>query len=231
MNQEFGNNLKLLAENDYAKDNCHMREIIGLYLHCNGELDEKHCDEETDDSKKRHRLIGFPMERLKAELEKLGLNWTEEVLSAIDLGKGSIVPKVLNFKEKVYFLFVIHAGEQNFKYFEETYFPFLYGMYQIECEAANLGNKEAQQKKCSIWKKKFLDNYCAYWKSENYFILGEDIEKIKTMNMREKFEDVLIKDAWNYFDDPIFNKAIEIAKKITTEELAEESDVREIQFK
>ena len=231
LNDEFGKNLEIFVENGYAGDSSHMKEILGRYLHCNGDLDERRCRDTHKASNKNYetrdesrRLIGYPMEKLKAELERQRLKWMEAVLAAIDLGKGSIVPKVLNYNGNVYFLSVIHAGEQNYKYFEETYFPFLYGLYQIECEAAKTDEQKGKEKHTE-WKEKFLQAYECFWNSEKRFILEEDIAKISEMNMTEEFQEVLVRNAWDYFDDPIFNKAIEVAKKITD---AEEVDVKKI---
>lgn len=233
LSEAFNNNLKLFEKNGYADASEYAREIIDRYLYCNGELDEKRCVErfksqdENNNLDESRRLIGYPLEKIKKELGEKMPKWVEMVLAAIDMGKGSIVPKVLNYKEKVYFLSVIHAGEQNYKYFEETYFPFLYGLYQLESEAAKTAaNEEERQKKCSDWKNKFLELYGIYWTNENYFFLKEDIGKIKEMNMTEKFQEVLNKNVWGYFDEPMLNKAIEITKNIIT---AEELDVKRIQ--
>ena len=120
--------------------------IIRDFLHRDSEEDEKHWNEwkkNHDQSvhsqqKREHprRIPGLPIvmivEKAKEDMQVA----FEEILKAIDHGEGSIVPEqFISNSGDVFFVSSLHAGEQNYKYFEQKYYSWLYGMYQIEREA------------------------------------------------------------------------------------------------
>ena len=187
-----------------------IRECLGRYLYKNGCIDEQRCKNNPKDSKERRRLVGYPIIKLQSRFEKYGNDWIRATLYAIDYGKGSIVSKILEEGGKKYFLSVIHAGEQNYKYFEETYFPFLYGLYAIECEA----DRRELWKNKDTWKENFITEYQAYWITQGRFLLQDDMEILKNMNVTSQFSEVILKTAWDYFNKPEFNEAIRMSQEI-----------------
>lgn len=215
---ELDSELKKVLEMVKENHSFRMREILGKYLNFNGLLDEKRCRRTDAGNKERRRLMGYPLVKLESELKKYGDEWIRAVLYAIDYGKGSIISKKIRKDKKEYFLSVIHAGEQNYKYFEETYFPFLYGLFEIECHFHDSYEKQLKMKQ------EFLDKYGKYWIEQKRFILDDDIEQMLNMNVSDDFREVIINTAWDYFEQPDFDKAIKVAQEILKPEGAHGSN-------
>lgn len=202
--------LQRVQKESTVKDQFHIRECLGKYLYENGRIDEERCTNHPKDFEARRRLVGYPMIKLKSLFEQCGDEWTRAVLYAIDYGKGSIVSKTLEKEGKKYFLSVIHAGEQNYKYFEETYFPFLYGLYEIECEA----ERREMWQKVGEWKEQYIAAYQEYWSAKGEFWLQDDLNVLKDMTVTSQFREVILKTAWDYFNEPKFGEAIRISQEI-----------------
>ncbi len=74
--REYRERLGYIRKVYLADYGSHMKEILGRYLYRNGELDEKRCrdnqkvsDENYEKIDESRRLIGYPLEKLKVELE------------------------------------------------------------------------------------------------------------------------------------------------------------------
>lgn len=204
---------------DQLKNNT--RVFVGRFLYLNGQLDEKHSQQvlETEDKKndgksiKRKRLMGFPVYQLVDWLSDLNHNVSQiinAILEAIDFGKGSIVPIRLKEKDKEYFLSVIHAGEENYKYFFNEYFPFLYGLYHLEY----LAGRRKTYKKLKTWKESFTKEYKEYWKQNNHFYLEDDIGRLETMEVTEDYSNVILNAEWKWMTEDDVVYAIKLANDI-----------------
>lgn len=202
--------LKSVKSGSTVNGDVYMRECLGRYLYKNGCIDEERCAKHPKESDARRRLVGYPMIKLKSYFENHSVDWIRAVLYAIDYGKGSVVSNTLVKGGKKYFLSVIHAGEQNYKYFEETYFPFLYGLYEIECEA----ERNDMWQKVGEWKEKYIAAYQTYWSEQGKFSLQEDLDTLKDMPVTSQFGEVILKTAWDYFNKPEFEEAIRISQEI-----------------
>ena len=202
--------LKSVKSESTVNGDVYIRECFGRYLYENGCIDEERCAKHPKESEARRRLVGYPIIKLKTHFENHSVDWIRAVLYAIDYGKGSVVSNTLVKGGKKYFLSVIHAGEQNYKYFEETYFPFLYGLYEIECEA----ERNEMWQKAGEWKEKYITAYQAYWSEQGKFSLQEDLDTLKDMAVTSQFGEVILKTAWDYFNKPEFEEAIRISQEI-----------------
>ena len=215
----FRKNIQEFRENgqDYKDENSQM--LVGKFLYLNGRLDDERCQNIEEKSSVVHeagieemkRLIGFPIYRFAKNLGGLNRNIIKAVLYAIDFGKGSIVSKKLEKEEGVYFLSVIHAGEQNYKYYENEYFPFLYGLYHLERVAERKGKAES----LPGWKKKFMNLFKRYWRNEKHFFLDDDLKRVEGMDVAKDYGEVILNTDWKQLSDPDVDKARQLVKKMT----------------
>ncbi len=192
-----------------------MRALMGKFLNRNGELDENRCATlkhvgGCEENTAAPRLMGYPLINIHDKFQKFKREWALAVLYAIDFGKGSIVPKCLNNINGGIYFSVIHAGEQNYKYFANTYFPFLYGLYRLEQAASKTGafNQLGRQKK------DFVKQYRVFWENRGHFLFKDDMERLVKMDVTTDFGEVLDHIAWDYFADDDVNRAIQLSKEI-----------------
>lgn len=215
----FRDNKKQFEDNEVYANNQNVKLLLSKYLYLNGLLDEERCKNSksmTEQSVEQNletsrRLIGFPVYQFVNEMGGLTRELISAILYAIDFGKGSIVSRKLQKNGKVYFLSVIHAGEQNYKYYENEYFPFLYGLYHLEYTAEVTG----QLGKLYQWKEDFMKQYSDYWKKENHFCLKDDLRRLENMEVEKNYGKVILEAAWERFSQPDTVYAIDTAKKIT----------------
>ena len=151
---------------------------------------------------------------LKSKLGKYGDDWVRALLYAIDFGKGSILSSIMRIGEKNYYVSMLHEGEQNYKYLENTYFSFLYGLYRIEY----ISGKQRNEGRIKDRKKKFVDAMLQYWKENELFYLNDDISKMEEMCVGAKFENVFVNDVWYNINNDDLKKAISIVNEIVTAE-------------
>lgn len=198
--------MNLLSWNQQGDDSGLKTAVIGRFLHDNGCVDENRCMQKNPE-----RNLGIPLHILLDKVQKAYGSLStvlDSVLYAIDFGKGSIIDR----KFRNYYMPFVHAGEQNYKYFENHYFPFLYGMYILEANTSYYGNV------CNLYeqKKAFIDEYFTYWENQKLFYMDDDIEYLKTISVREKFQNVLLYDALDYCKNEHLQYAIQLAnQKIT----------------
>lgn len=207
LKETFDNNIKVFQENNISLDSENTKRLMGRFLYLNGNLDEKRCGESESDK----RLLGYPLYKLAAELKKTGQEWVNAVLYAIDYGKGSIVSRTKEYNGKQYFYSVIHAGEQNYKYFENEYFPYLYGLYHLEYTA----REQKQEEHLNKWKGKFIDQFTHLWKKAGNIVLAEDLTELKEMKIIKEWGAAVVDASWKYLTDKYLRCAIDIAKEIT----------------
>lgn len=173
------------------------KKIVGKFLQNNGSLDEKKLESERAIhlADTRKRMTGLPMKMMISEMERCNSTIKEiygAVLYAVDYGKGSIVPAVLEKDKAKIYTPVLHAGEQNFRYYLDNYFPIMYGQYLIEVHC-----KWDCQTEC---KKSLWNQYVEkYENSSPYF--HEDKEQLFGIVMKDEYKEVLIDEALSRKDD------------------------------
>lgn len=186
------------------------REFVGRFLNENGILDEKAWKERQSAEECSKRLAGYPISLL---MKKMKQNYGDvsrcfnALLAAIDRGKGSIVVHKFKNNQKTYFISLLHDGEQNYKYIEKKYFPFLYGLFRIE--------KEKQSEKyCKELKKTFVEEYKKYWIEKKKDYVDEHIKALLETNIKIDYESVLIHDGIYYSDEEALEKAVKLSEEL-----------------
>lgn len=181
------------------------KRILSKYLFSNGKMDE---------GQPKERYLGIPLYLLIRKLRekcKIGDSIIAAIINAIDVGKGSIVAKRYDSNDRVYFLSFIHAGEQNYKYFENYYFPFLIGLYSLEFKTKESGKGKYLNK----MKEKFINTTISYWEKEGLYYIQEDIEQIRaTKSIEHEYGDALKDSLYMYSTDSLVNRAIMEANEI-----------------
>lgn len=215
----FGENKEQFDNNDLYCGGQNIKMLLGKYLYRNGLLDEERCQNSKNlneksaeqDFESSRRLIGFPVYQFVNEMGGLTTELISAILYAIDFGKGSIVSRKIQKNGNVYFMSVIHAGEQNYKYYENEYFPFLYGLYHLEYTAEVAGKSGCLHQ----WKEAFMEEYTEYWTKKNNFCLKDDLRELKNMEVIRDYGKVILEAAWERFLQPDTVYAIQTAKRIT----------------
>lgn len=222
LNQDFivlENEVTEILRDDSEKD---MSVLIQKFLSINGDLDEwawKKYDRRQEDVPKR--MEGYPIVCLSSQLEQAGENKNiiyMQILKAIDYGRGSIVAKAYKLENEIYFISLLHAGEQNYKYKEMKYFPFLYGLFEIERMAREKGEEAFEYKKKFM--KEFLKQVEADYNMQTARYKDTDLQKLCETNITTAFKTVLLKDAWRCIkkDKRDMNISISLADKIMNNE-------------
>lgn len=170
---------------------------IQHFLCMNGDLDEEAWKKYINGgSAEPLRLSGYPYATLTKRLvekEENNSSVFSKSLKAIDFGKGSIVVKKFKTQKGCYFVSLLHAGEQNYKYREEKYFPYLYGLFEIERMSGATRTKDASE--C---KRKFKEEFKKQfdWKEAGYE--EEELERLCGSDVTTAYKSVLLKDTWSY---------------------------------
>ena len=131
-----------------------------------------------------------------------------QVLQAIDLGHGSILATAYETEAGFCYVSLLHSGERNYKYVEMRYFPFLYGLFEIEKEMRRRQEEEDEKKRS------FLERYLVRFEKTCTEYAREDLNKLCAMNVTEAYKSVLIRDAWSYVDQDALRTAINVADEI-----------------
>ena len=215
----FKDNKIQFEDNDLYDSRQNVKMLLGKYLYLNGLLDEERCQNSKNLTEKSaeqnfessRRLIGFPVYQFVNEMGGVTRELISAILYAIDFGKGSIVSRKLQKNGNVYFMSVIHAGEQNYKYYENEYFPFLYGLYHLEYTAEVTGRLGMLHQ----WKEEFMKVYTEYWIEKKHFCLKDDLRRLEDMKIEKDYGKVILEAAWERFSQPDTVYAIDVAKKIT----------------
>ncbi len=186
---------------------------IARFLYRNGNMDESLWKKHQENGKTTAtRLIGYPLKTLIEKLKHKQISMQEigfSILSAIDYGKGSIVAKMVRSDcGKNYFVSLIHAGEQNYKYIEMKYFPYIYGLYEIEriCKKKQMDS--------DIYKSEFKKSYIEYMEKEHLEYISEELTELCEMNITDTFESVLLWDSQSYSDKHRLNDSITLVDEI-----------------
>lgn len=218
---------KWMTSADWKKQNqekgsLYLFRFAQNHLAVNGNIDESRW---RDGEANNKRLYGISLSdmiddlaRFLAELkheddkwEKYKKNVFAVIIMSVDSGKGTIVKRVIENKGKKYHESLIYAGEQNYKFYENTNFPALYGLYLIEKRLSH------QQKENYVHRKKedFLKKLMEYMDKENYFYIGEEMRYLaKKWNLGKEYGVFLQNSYYKYCQNPVLEKAVDIALDI-----------------
>lgn len=199
------------------------QRFMDNYLILNGTLDEERCKKRDIEQK---RLFGIPISFLLDDMGdflyklyghgKSKNSYVKQVfaviLRAIDSGRGTVVTKVVGGgTETGYMESVIYAGEQNYKFYESTNFPVMYGLYLIEQESAQQNVPEEIN---DARKKKMIDKFSQYLVQQNIFYIKEEMQQIAECNISENYKKFLQNSYEKYYGNPVLNEAITMALDI-----------------
>lgn len=191
------------------------KDIIGKLLQRNGDFDEARLSNINlnNGDKVQRRIPGIALTKIFSEMERIDIGIQEvlcAILAAIDFGRGSIVPYVGSSEnQKVYFA-VLHAGEQNYKYYLDKYLPFMYGAYILEQKIQGDLSREKEE----LW---LLYNQCRAENGE--IIFKNDKEQLLSMSIQSEYEDVVINAALQNRNDTKLKYIIEKTKEIINDRM------------
>lgn len=183
-----------------------VREIFSII----GDWNEKNREKALSQGNTQQRdVCGYPFICLSNQLGEGGENKQEvyyQTLRAIDYGSGSIVDKAKTRNDKTYYLSFLNAGERNYKYKEMKYFPFLYGLCEIEQQAMKKGKNSNECKMAFV-------QQCgdSYELDENE---KKELEALCKTSIKSQYRTVLLKDSWFYPNRDALDKAISLVYKI-----------------
>ncbi len=200
----------------------YVQRFIDNYLVVNGGIDEERCKNNHIEKK---RLFGIPLSGLLNDMSEFlwSLNGEEvsrsrclnqsfaAVLKAVDSGKGSIVTKEAGRDAPGWFSeSVIYAGEQNYKFYENTNFPIMYGLYLIEQES---GRQNAFEK-IKDRKEQMVDNFAQYLEGENIFYIKEEMQQIADSDISSNYKKFLQNSYEKYYGNQVLAQAVQMALNI-----------------
>lgn len=128
-----------------------------------------------------------------------------QILRAIDYGRGAIVAREKWKEGKPYYLPLLTAGERNYKYKQEKYFSFLYGLLEIEQKAAKKAI-EPHPYKAMFWEQYPKDQF-----------IEQDQEELKTFcdtDITAQYKPVLLNDVWSYPNGEELSHSMALADEI-----------------
>lgn len=103
----------------------------------------------------------------------------DSLLYVTDKGKGSVVPMTFD----KWILPFLHAGEQNYQFYEDYYFDYIYGIYNIEKIYDDI--VEIKDKK-----EDFTSRICEEWDKSGKVYSVKDINRIKKMDILNEYSNI-----------------------------------------
>lgn len=182
---EYKQKARIYSDNKGDGDYDFCRYRMERFLNSNGNLDEESYKESKYNPKHTiPRYNGVPVHWLMdsgLEDEKKD-SQINSILFVVDLGKGSIVPKCWNGMVLPF----LHAGEQNYQFYEEYYFPYIYGLYMIDKKRKLIKDENEENAK-----EKFTTEICKYWDDNEYLYYKKDIDHIKKLNIIKEYSSII----------------------------------------
>lgn len=198
------------------------RRFMDNYLLINGNIDEERCKNGTVEKK---RLFGMPVAFILKDMaeyldelfgnEKNREDYINQVFAAlivsIDSGRGTIVTKVEGTNLEDQFVeSVIYAGEQNYKFYDYTNYPIMYGLYLIEEESY----EQSVPNEISTRKSLMIDRFTQYLDEQKVFYIREEMVQISNLNLSVLFKKFLQNSYEKYYGNTILDKAVTLAMEI-----------------
>lgn len=186
--------------------------LIERLLQCNGQLDEERFLEQKPG---RKRLLGYPLSFVIHDVsKKMGISPNRvfaACLTACDSGKGTIVKRtIINQEGKSCTESVLHAGEQNYKFFENMNFPILYGFYELEQRAS----RKRTVYLLDDWKKKLLGKYIDYMKKNGIFYVEKEVCRLSTIPLGKQYGEYILHSFKKYRNNKCLNYILDEVDKI-----------------
>ncbi len=193
----------------------------------NGNIDEERCDTTEGD---RQRLCGIPIGRLLDSLTEFinsidGANdndgFIEQdrafaiLLKLVDSGKGTIVTSsVVDSNQTEYVESLIYAGEQNYKFYESTNYPIMYGLYILEILLEDRCSKNDLQEK----KEELVKKYILYLSKSNIFYVEGETQQLAAMDISENYGTFLRNSYNRYRENRHLKKAVSLCFEVCADE-------------
>ena len=208
--EELGDKIEDLLKDNQKDD---IKIVVERFLRDNGQLEEKLWNQYKGTGEKMMRLAGYPLFCLSAKFQQKleGINTNEiyfQILKAIDYGKGSVIAKNFEGESGSYFVSLLHSGERNYKYTEMRYFPFLYGLFEIERMAGERHGNNIS------YKMRFKDKFLNQFGSDMDEFDRNALQELCECNITEEYKSVLIRDAWYCTEKDKVNTSIGLAEEI-----------------
>lgn len=213
------------------KTESYEQRMFDNYLMVNGNMDEDLCKKR--DRNRRHLSgisISYILDSMKTQQDKLygkekrNGEYLEKsfaaVISAADSGKGTIIPQRIKGKNHETIIgSVMHAGELKFKFYDETNFPVMYGIYLIEL---NTDYSDAYKEVLKERKKNWVVQFTDYLEKQNVFYIKEELLQISELNIRENYGQYLQNNYDKYDGNIVFDRAVALAIDICSSECENE---------
>ena len=169
---------------------------------------------------KQKRLLGIPMtyllqdmgeffmetEKGKDSLESYEYQTFANVLTITDSGKGSVMARIVKNRQASdlgYHESLLHAGEQNYVFFDNTYFPYMYALYLIEQSVS----VEHEKRIKNIFIIKFSD----YLKRHSIYYDREELQQLAETEISSQYGKYLQYVYFRYKDNIVVQDAIDMA--------------------
>lgn len=197
------------------------QRFVDNYLTINGRLDEERCKAKEKKIENK-RLYGIPVTYMLEDMTEYLYELYEKkqskdvylkrafaaILRSIDSGRGTIIPKVVESGSKsMYSESVIYAGEQNYKFYDNTNFPIMYGLYLIE-QKSRRGDTSVR---LADRKSKLVNSFVEYLDRERVFYIKEEMLQISQENISDGYGKFLQNSYKKYAKDPLLDQAVTMA--------------------
>lgn len=137
-------------------------DMVGKLLTVNNTIDEeRYRDSVKKEEKDIHdRVMGIPLIDIVNMLVKKGrlplATAFASVLKAVDYGRGSIVAHCFTLSTgRRWYTSLVHAGEENYRYYITYYLPVLYGLSMLEFRSNNTPDIATKK---NYWEKFYAEN-------------------------------------------------------------------------
>lgn len=189
-------------------------ETVGKLLTVNNIMDECKYRESIENSEEdiQDRVRGIPlidvvhilMERKHMKLAEV----MRAILTEADYGRGSIVAHCFNPQsEGRWYTSLIHAGEENYRYYVRNYLPVLYGLCMLEFRG---DGSLTEDRKKDYWQKFYEDNpRIKYMEDDrNYLVRTETLRELQNV-----VEDAALYQPLDVQEEKALGSAIRLVKE------------------
>lgn len=179
---------------------------IGKFFAVNSRIDEERYRESVrqGDNEAQRRVIGIPLYEIVNKMSRKQSLTLEDIFASIfreiDYGRGSIVPH--HFSKNGVYTSLMHAGEENYRYYVNNYLPVLYGLCLLEFRG---NGKVDEQQRLDYW-----DEFYATIQRKDF--LPSDREYLVKRTTLESLQKVIEKEALYCSDRVGLEAAINLAK-------------------
>lgn len=191
-------------------------ETVGKLLTVNNLMDEEKYKESIEKSEEdiQDRVRGIPLiDVVHILMERKHMKLTEVmlmILTEADYGRGSIVAHCFDSEPgKRWYTSLIHAGEENYRYYVRNYLPVLYGL----CMIAFRGEKSiADDRKENYWNKFYETSpQIKYLESDKKYLVQTKV----LHELRNVVEDAALYQPLSSKEKEALDSAIRLAKEYT----------------